>query len=106
MRARLGPAGKLSQDNFSMRQVLNDSGLDSIKAHEAKPAQDLLRRKNFRQLLFIAEAVLQRHGLEPFASPTPTSPIAASRTERWKYALSESFKAPAAFFLERRDSGK
>lgn len=43
----------------------------------------------------------RRHGLEPYASPTPTSPIAASRTERWKYALSESVKAPLAFILER-----
>jgi len=43
----------------------------------------------------------RRHGLEPFASPTPTSPIAASPVERWKYALSESVKAPLAFIFER-----
>jgi uncharacterized SAM-binding protein YcdF (DUF218 family) len=43
----------------------------------------------------------RRHGLEPFPSPTPTSPIAASPTERWKYALSESIKAPLAFIFER-----
>jgi len=43
----------------------------------------------------------RRHGLQPYASPTPTSPIAASPTERWKYALSESVKAPLAFILER-----
>lgn len=43
----------------------------------------------------------RRHGLEPYASPTPTSPIAASPVERWKYALSESVKAPLAFIFER-----
>lgn len=43
----------------------------------------------------------RRHGLRPFASPTPTSPIAASPVERWKYALSESVKAPFAFIFER-----
>jgi uncharacterized SAM-binding protein YcdF (DUF218 family) len=43
----------------------------------------------------------RRHGLEPFASPTPTSPIAASPVERWRYALSESVKAPFAFIFER-----
>ena len=43
----------------------------------------------------------KRHGLEPYASPTPTSPIAASPVERWKYALSESVKAPFAFIFER-----
>lgn len=47
--------------------------------------------------------VARRHGLEPYSSPTPTSPIAASRTERWKYALSESVKAPLAFIFERND---
>ena len=45
--------------------------------------------------------IARRHGLQPFASPTPTSPIAASPTLRWKYALSESVKAPLAFILER-----
>ena len=45
----------------------------------------------------------RRHGLVPFTSPTPTSPIEASRTERWKYALSESIKAPLAFLFERSD---
>jgi uncharacterized SAM-binding protein YcdF (DUF218 family) len=43
----------------------------------------------------------RRHGLVPYSSPTPTSPIAANRTERWKYALSESVKAPLAFIFER-----
>lgn len=43
----------------------------------------------------------RRHGLEPYAAPTPTSPIAASPVERWKYALSESVKAPFAFIFER-----
>jgi uncharacterized SAM-binding protein YcdF (DUF218 family) len=47
--------------------------------------------------------IARRHGLKPFASPTPTSPIAASPTLRWKYALSESVKAPLAFILERND---
>lgn len=45
--------------------------------------------------------IARRHGLEPFASPTPTSPITASPAERWKYALGESIKAPMAFILER-----
>ena len=43
----------------------------------------------------------RRHGLQPYASATPTSPIAASPAERWKYTLGESFKAPLAFIFER-----
>jgi uncharacterized SAM-binding protein YcdF (DUF218 family) len=47
--------------------------------------------------------VARRHGLVPYSSPTPTSPIAANRSARWRYALSESIKAPLAFLLERGD---
>ena len=43
----------------------------------------------------------RRFGLRPHSSPTPTSRIAASSSESWKYLLSESFKAPAAFLFER-----
>ncbi len=43
----------------------------------------------------------RRHGLEPYASATPTSPIAASPAEQWKYTVGESFKAPLAFIFER-----
>ena len=50
--------------------------------------------------MFRLVILARRHGLEPFASPTQTSPIAASRAERWKYALGESIKAPFAFIYE------
>ena len=43
----------------------------------------------------------RRYGLQPYASPTPTSPIMTSPLERRRYELSESFKAPAAFLLQR-----
>jgi uncharacterized SAM-binding protein YcdF (DUF218 family) len=51
--------------------------------------------------MFRLVILARRHGLEPFASPTPTSPITASPVERWKYALGESVKAPFAFIFER-----
>ena len=44
----------------------------------------------------------RRFDLEPFTSPTPTSPISANRSEAWKYVLSESVKVPLAFVMERR----
>ena len=43
-----------------------------------------------------------RMGLEPFTSPTRTSPISTNSTEEWKYLLSESFKVPFAYLFERR----
>jgi uncharacterized SAM-binding protein YcdF (DUF218 family) len=46
----------------------------------------------------------RRNGLEPYPSPTKTSPISANTLERWKYVLSESFKVPVAYLLERGTS--
>lgn len=43
----------------------------------------------------------RRLGLEPYTSPTRTSPISESR-EAWKYILSESMKVPFAFVFERK----
>jgi len=44
----------------------------------------------------------RRHGLEPYTSPTRTSPITSNREEHWKYMVSESVKAPLAYIFERR----
>lgn len=69
----------------------------------------LMGSRNRRDVLLVSDpfhmlrltVLARRHGLIPYASPTPTSPIAASPSMRWKYALSESIKAPLAFILER-----
>jgi uncharacterized SAM-binding protein YcdF (DUF218 family) len=71
----------------------------------------LMKRLGRRDVVLVSDPfhmlrltiIARRHGLEPYASPTPTSPIAASPVERWKYALGESIKAPLAFILERSD---
>ncbi|MGK2961397.1 MAG: YdcF family protein [Gemmatimonadaceae bacterium] len=44
----------------------------------------------------------RRFGLTPYTSPTRTSPIAPNSEKRWKYVLSESWKAPLAFIFERK----
>jgi uncharacterized SAM-binding protein YcdF (DUF218 family) len=38
-------------------------------------------------------------GLTPYTSPTPTSPISASRSQMWRYVLSESFKVPLVLMI-------
>lgn len=43
----------------------------------------------------------RRFGLVPYSSPTRTSPISASTTESWRYALSESVKVPLTLLFER-----
>jgi len=63
VRARFGPAGEFAEHDSSVREMLNDSRLDSIQAYEAKPAENLRGRKMFRELLLIAQSILQRdHG--------------------------------------------
>ena len=44
----------------------------------------------------------RRLGFTPYTSPTRTSPISPNRSERWKYILSESVKAPMTFLFERK----
>ncbi|MFI5255706.1 MAG: YdcF family protein [Gemmatimonadales bacterium] len=69
----------------------------------------LMKQQPGRDVLLVSDPfhmlrltiLARRHGLVPYTSPTPTSPIAASPSERWKYALSESIKAPLAFIFER-----
>jgi uncharacterized SAM-binding protein YcdF (DUF218 family) len=46
--------------------------------------------------------ISRRFGFTPYTSPTRTSPISPNRSERWKYMLSESIKAPMAFLFERK----
>ncbi|MBA3671023.1 MAG: YdcF family protein [Gemmatimonadaceae bacterium] len=69
----------------------------------------MMSARNRRDVLLVSDPfhmlrltiLARRHGLAPYASPTPTSPITASRIERWTYALNESVKAPLAFIFER-----
>ncbi|HEY2067136.1 MAG TPA: YdcF family protein [Gemmatimonadaceae bacterium] len=87
--------------------LLETEGRTTSESMEGVAA--LMSRRSRRDVLLVSDPfhmlrltiLARRHGLEPYASPTPTSPIAASPTERWKYALSESVKAPLAFLFER-----
>jgi uncharacterized SAM-binding protein YcdF (DUF218 family) len=87
--------------------LLENEGRTTSESMEGVAA--LMGSRSRRDVLLVSDPfhmlrltiLARRHGLEPFASPTPTSPIAASPTERWKYALSESVKAPLAFIFER-----
>jgi len=45
--------------------------------------------------------VARRLGLEPFTSPTTTSPIAQSRDQNWRYVVNESLKVPVVYLFER-----
>src|SRR5688572_3325786 len=60
VRAWFGPAGKFSQYDAPVADVLDDARRDAVEADEAKPAENLCGRKERGELLFVAESVLQR----------------------------------------------
>ncbi|MFL5575888.1 MAG: YdcF family protein [Gemmatimonadaceae bacterium] len=69
----------------------------------------LMRERGLRSVILVSDpfhmrrlAVLARlNDLEPYGSPTTTSPISASPTRQWKYMLNESLKVPLSFIIER-----
>lgn len=87
--------------------LMETNGRTTSQSMDAVEA--LMAQRHRRDVLLVSDPfhmlrltiLARRHGLIPYASPTPTSPIAANPSERWKYALSESIKAPLAFIFER-----
>jgi uncharacterized SAM-binding protein YcdF (DUF218 family) len=53
--------------------------------------------------MFRLGIIARRLGLEAFGSPTPSSPIRASRRREIGYILAESIKAPVAFIVTRSE---
>lgn len=70
----------------------------------------MLKDRGFKTAILVSDPfhmlrlwiLSRRLGFTPYTSPTRTSPISPNRSERWKYMLSESVKAPMAFLLERK----
>ena len=87
--------------------LMETNGRTTSQSMDAVEA--LMAQRHRRDVLLVSDPfhmlrltiLARRHRLVPYASPTPTSPIAANPSERWKYALSESIKAPLAFIFER-----
>jgi uncharacterized SAM-binding protein YcdF (DUF218 family) len=75
-----------------------------------KQVATLMEREPSREIILVSDPfhmlrlsiLARRYGLNPYTSPTKTSPISSSRRESVKYVLSESVKVPVTFFLERR----
>lgn len=94
------PSSAIRMEAFGRTTSQSMAGVAALV--KGLPRRDVLLVSDpFHMLRLII--IARRHGLEAYASPTPSSPIAASALERWKYALSESIKAPVAFLLERPD---
>lgn len=63
------------------------------------PSRDVILVSDPFHMLRLA-ILARRFGMTPRTSPTRTSPISASATERWRYALSESVKVPLTLLFE------
>ena len=68
----------------------------------AEPTRDVILVSDPFHMLRLS-ILARRLGLNPFTSPTRTSPISLNRREAWKYMLSESIKVPIVFLLPRRE---
>lgn len=66
----------------------------------ARPSREVILVSDPFHMLRLA-ILARRYGLTPYTSPTRTSPISASRSESWRYSLSESVKVPLALVIER-----
>ena len=70
---------------------------------------DMMASRPTRSVILVSDpfhmlrlAILaRRYRLVAYTSPTRTSPISASRSESWRYSLSESVKVPLSLVLER-----
>ncbi|HEY2374759.1 MAG TPA: YdcF family protein [Gemmatimonadaceae bacterium] len=67
--------------------------MDSLRARQVILVSDPFH-------MFRLWILARRFSLIPHTSPTRTSPISASAVESWRYALSESFKAPLTLLFE------
>lgn len=84
---------------------------ESRTTSEALRAVAVLLRDGPRDVILVSDPfhmlrlsiLARRLGLRPRTSPTHTSPISTNRAEFWRYALSESWKAPAALLFELGD---
>jgi len=77
----------------------SDASLRAVAGGPATPHRVILVSDGFHMLRL--GIIARRLGLEPLGSPTPTSPIRASRRSEFGYILAESVKAPVAFLVTR-----
>jgi uncharacterized SAM-binding protein YcdF (DUF218 family) len=69
---------------------------------EAEPTRDVILVSDPFHMLRLS-ILARRFGLNPFSSPTRTSPISLNRRQAWRYTLAESIKVPIAFLLQGRE---
>jgi uncharacterized SAM-binding protein YcdF (DUF218 family) len=83
------------------RGLTTSQSLHSVRTMvDALPGRSVLLVSDPFHMLRLS-ILASRLGMEPFTSPTRTSPIAASPIEQLKYVLAESVKVPMVMLFER-----
>lgn len=72
---------------------------DSLRHDPAERDAAILVSDPFHMLRL--SVVARRYGIEPYTSPTPTSPISSNSRLTWRYMLGESLKVPFVYFVEK-----
>lgn len=88
--------------------ILENEGRTTRESMQA--VARMLKDRGFKTAIVVSDPfhmlrlwiLSRRLGFTPYTSPTRTSPISPNRSERWKYMLSESVKAPMTFLFERK----
>jgi uncharacterized SAM-binding protein YcdF (DUF218 family) len=70
----------------------------------------LLRSRNEDRVILVSDPfhmlrldiLARRFGLDPYTSPTRTSPISANTAETWRYYINESLKIPFVLVMEKQ----
>ena len=103
--------------NYALRRGVPDSAIlleneGRTTSESMRAVATMLHERGAERVILVSDpfhmrrlSVLARsYGLEPYGSPTTTSPISARRAKWWKYMLSESLKVPMTFIMERSHS--
>ena len=103
--------------NYALRHGVPDSAI-LLESHGRTTSESmqavaaLLHDRGLERVILVSDGfhmrrlsiIARRNGLEPYGSPTTTSPISASPAKQWKYMLNESFKVPLTFIMEKEHS--
>jgi uncharacterized SAM-binding protein YcdF (DUF218 family) len=103
--------------NYALRRGVPDSAIlleneGRTTSESMRAVAAMLHDRGAERVILVSDpfhmrrlsVIARSYGLEPYGSPTTTSPISARRPQWWKYMLSESVKVPMAYILERAHS--
>ncbi|AHG88466.1 protein of unknown function DUF218 [Gemmatirosa kalamazoonensis] len=99
LRAAAALLREIVRQDSVRRDSVRAAGGDGAAPTPAEREAAILVSDPFHMLRL--SVVARRYGIEPYTSPTPTSPISSNQRLTWRYMLGESLKVPFVFFVEK-----